>query len=73
MKTKRFEKKLSLNKVTLVNLVNHEMNSVRGQGTYGTCAQTCGFCDTKMQTCRRCPAIQTEYPTCQPGPCGGGD
>ncbi len=62
MKTKRFEKILTLSKVTLANLDSQEMNFVRGQGTYGSCAKTCDPCDTVLKTCRYCPVILTAFP-----------
>jgi natural product precursor len=39
MKAKRFLKKLTLNKKTIANLENKEMNAIRG-GITGTCPET---------------------------------
>jgi hypothetical protein len=64
MKTKRFEKKLNINKKTISDLNNQSMNSVRGGLLYthdecfsGTdCYQTQNPCDTRWKTCKICPA-----------------
>ena len=69
MKTKRFEKKLVLNKKTISHLAPREMRVFGGAFTFGSCAFTCEPCDTELQTCFRCPDIQTEYETCYTGWC----
>ncbi len=59
MKTKKIDKKLSLNKKTISNLGNNEMNSVHGGGTLDTlccfpsCVSVCK-CPTG-DTCIVCP------------------
>ena len=64
MKRKKLKKRLGLNKQTVANLINTEMEDVNGGATY-----TCGeYCNT-MLTCRRfccetflCPTDpQTDY------------
>jgi natural product precursor len=69
MKTKKFHKKLVLNKKTISNLKDKEMRVVGGGFTIGSCAYTCPLCDTFLKTCFRCPDIQTEYETCYTGWC----
>jgi hypothetical protein len=44
MKTKKFEKKLALNKQTVSNLNKSQMNGINGAGP--TTNITCEFCDT---------------------------
>lgn len=75
MKTKKFNKKLSLNKKTIANLVNKELNDVRGGISEGT---DCGFCNTEGIACRpttqctggcvetdfTCPASCDTWDTC---------
>ena len=59
MKTKKFNKKLSLNKKTIVSLNNLEMDSVKGLGPSDgcefteICGTTYGHCDDH---CRSIPA-----------------
>ena len=50
MKTKKFNKKLSLNKTTVANLSNYELNHVRG-GVF-TFETVCPTCDTEGIACR---------------------
>lgn len=70
MKTKRFDRKLNLNKKTVSNLAKGDMGGVKGGGaTYNTCYYTCESCDTRLNTCLPCPDIQTEYETCYTGWC----
>ena len=61
MKTKRFDKKLVLNKKTIAHLVNGEMKAVEGGVliTY-TCPDTCRTCPTDCKTC----GAMTGYPIC---------
>lgn len=66
MKTKHLTKKLYLNKVTLSNLANRTMDSVRGGITARTCWETCyPKCNT-VYTCEGCPAETDHYATCIP-------
>ena len=70
MKTKKFNKRLTLNKKTVSDLNDKEMKDLHGgAGTFGSCAYTCSPCDTRFQTCLPCPRIQTEYETCFTGWC----
>ena len=51
MKTKKFNKKLVLNKKTIVNLKNGQMKKVQGGKTYPPCGSPCTeFCDTWIFT-----------------------
>jgi hypothetical protein len=66
MKTKRLEKKLTLNKETVSHL---DMTKVRGgDWTYNSCHYTCPYCDT-VETCMDCIDIDTMEETCEPGWC----
>ncbi len=70
MKKKQLKKKLALNKKTISDLNTREMRTLRGgEWTRLTCYYTCKDCDTQMETCWICPALQTEYETCVPGWC----
>ncbi len=48
MKTKKFNSKLSLNKKTIANLNNHELNYVRG----GDTAPSACKCDSEIAICQ---------------------
>jgi hypothetical protein len=74
MKPLKLNKKLSLNKRTIVNLNNHEMKNAYGgvSGPDTTClsffietkpAPTCETCET----CVTCQTCVTCVPTCQSG------
>lgn len=55
MKTKKFEKKLNLNKKTISSLEVYEMKNARGAGPSGvTCPQTCDICFTPECTVNHC-------------------
>jgi natural product precursor len=49
MKKIKFSKKLQLNKETIANLNNDEMNKVKG-GTGSACLSVCGSCPKVCQT-----------------------
>lgn len=66
MKTKKFEKKLSLNKKTIADLEAGEQNAVKG-GFGGTGRSFC-WCYPSLPTCT-CP--YTGVPVCLL--CGGGE
>ena len=83
MKTKKFEKKLALNKKTVANLNNVQLSNVKGGGvipsdpgfaclptfeTCGTCAATCDTCFTECVTCVTCVSCQE---TCDGYTCDG--
>jgi len=61
MKTKKFNKKLALNKKTVVNLDGSMMNGVKGgTDTYYTCPTGFTVCRTACVTeCPRCPTLLT--------------
>jgi len=55
MKTKKVNKKLSLNKKTIANLGNNEMNGVHGGGTLNSlCCIPSGFSICKCPTGETC-------------------
>lgn len=65
MKTKQFNKRLSLNKKTVVNLSNNELNNVQG-GVF-TLETVCRACNTEGIACRpttRCNWAETEISYC---------
>jgi hypothetical protein len=64
MKIKKFNKRLGLNKSTVVNLNNIDMSNVKGRGETGDyvktvditrCATGCFFCPTEMPS--KCPIL----------------
>lgn len=62
MKPKTLKKKLVLNKETLANLNNSQMDGIKGraqgsQPVYATCARTCDMCMSDEYQC-------TEEATC---------
>lgn len=74
MKTKNFDKKLNLNKKTIVHLNNGEMRNFYGRGvgpvilTYfcptNDCTQTCCSCVTDCQSvCTSDPCCDQQIPT----------
>ena len=67
MKTKRFEKKLSLNKKTVSNLSNVEMIDVKGGATQNVCTNPCNTknqCETLPITlCPTSPIVCYETDT----------
>ncbi len=67
MKTKKFNKKLTLNKKTVVNLDSSNMNGVQGGivETYYTCPTNLTHCRTRCATyCPLCPSLDTACPDC---------
>lgn len=68
MKTKSFHKKLSLNKNTVVNLDNNDMDKLKG----GETTLTCGACGTLVSCypthCKTCMTLCddcfTQAPPC---------
>jgi natural product precursor len=62
MKTKKFEKKLSLNKKTIAHLNNGDMKSLQGGDVPSGC--TCPFCQVNENSTviSLCPTVA---PTCQ--------
>ena len=73
MKTKRFQKRLTLNKKTVVNLNSNEKQGVKGGAPYtliGTCSCV-GGCGTLGNTCETyCGTCGDTCDTCSPS-CGG--
>jgi hypothetical protein len=70
MKTKKMSKKLSLNKLTITNIGNEEMQAVEGGDswtcsfTYSCSCDTFCFCSNTCETCV-CVSVQTGcYPNC---------
>lgn len=57
MKTKKFEKKLVLNKKTIANLGNNELGNALGGGIPDPTGYTClvETCPTDCGTCYTCP------------------
>jgi hypothetical protein len=50
MKSKKFDKRLSLNKKTVANLTNKGMNDARGgQLPYPPTTSTCFYCKTEYE------------------------
>jgi natural product precursor len=70
MKTKRFSRKLTLNKHTVSHLRVSDLKGLKGGAfTRVSCYYTCEPCDTEWQTCHTCPDLETEYDTCYTGWC----
>ncbi len=69
MKTKRFNRKLQVNKQTISNLSVEEKAHLRGgdrESVPGGCTGiTCDLCDSNI-SCeeRKCDWCETEYPAC---------
>jgi natural product precursor len=60
MKTKSFGKKLALNKKTVANLENKEMQRIYGGATekticFSACVSDCLFCDIRTYRTLCCP------------------
>jgi hypothetical protein len=68
MKNKKFNKRLGLNKATVANLSNYELNYVRG-GVF-TNETVCRACNTEGIACRPTtpctgsPCVDTDYSIC---------
>lgn len=63
MKTKTFNKRLSLSKETVVNLGQTEIKEIKGGAVYETWEQTyCIVCTAN--TCIRCPSAACTNYTC---------
>jgi hypothetical protein len=68
MKSRKFSQKLKLNKTTVSNLSNQEMNGIEGAGTY-TCSFTYSCtCNTVAApctgTCASCVSVHTGCQDC---------
>jgi hypothetical protein len=62
MKIKKLERKLSLNKETIVNLGTLEMNAVKGgTDTLNSCPTICSECQSN--TCLSCPPATYKCPS----------
>lgn len=61
MKTKKIEKKLSLNKTTITMVAGDQLNNVNGGGTWDTCAQSLCYptCLVVFNSCG-----ETDYKKC---------
>jgi hypothetical protein len=65
MKTRKFEKKLSLNKKTVSNLNGKAMGEVQGGATFINCPTGLTYCRTDCVTnCPLCPSMDTKCPDC---------
>jgi len=68
MKPKKLGKKLLLKRETIVNLKKQEMFNLKA-GVEPTRYLTCQPCDTMMQSCLPCPAVNTLGDSCYTGGC----
>ncbi len=64
MKTKQLGKKLTLNKNTISDLNDKEMNALQAGGGTMSCVLTCSPCDTNNQSCYTCISGVTKHPFC---------
>lgn len=61
MKTKKLSRKLELNKKTIANLSNEDLNSVKGGRTTATCPNQC---QTNEPRCTAAGCITEVEPSC---------
>ena len=70
MKTKKFQKKLALNKKTVANLSNGQLSKVKG-GDYNTgsghppCVISCGCVTLHFTNCVLCDTVTSPCATCE--------
>ena len=64
MKTKKFPRKLGLNKATVANLSNLSMQALKG-GERWTSIGSPGVCDTKCPTGACCPILTIGFTECE--------
>ncbi len=65
MKTKKIDKKLVLNKMTIANLRELQMDKIHGGGPseWGTC-NTCIYPTNPCWTCSECVTVCNSKPCC---------